>query len=255
MENTTKFLSLDLIDAPKIAMRTNADGDDMEDLMASMKDIGLLQPITVRAVGERYEVVAGHRRLRAAKHLHWPAIESKIVVASDEEVFVMRLAENLSRHDVDPVDEATFIGEIMLEKNWDVPQIAKLLKRRVEWIEERVEVFKMPDYLQAYVKQKRIPLGAALWLNRITNEKLRLHYSHWAGQNGTSVRGAKYWFDMWKAAPDVSNIMSTEIKDESGAPARVEPTVLCERCGRTILMMTARNVWVHPEPECPQVLG
>ncbi len=255
MESTTQFISLDLIDAPKIAMRTNVDGDDMENLMSSMRDIGLLEPIVARAVGERYEVIAGHRRLRAAKHLKWPTIEAKILVATDDECFVMRLAENLSRHDVDPVDEATYIGEIMLEKKMEAAQVAALLKRRVEWVEERLEVFHMPDYLQGYVKQKRVPLGAALWLNRIGNEKLRLHYSHWAGQHGVSVRGAKYWHDMWRAQPDVSNIATTDIKDEGGAIVRQAPTVICERCGRPCLMVVARNVWVHAEAECPPVLG
>ena len=251
MENTTKYISLDLVDAPKIAMRTNVDGDDMEDLTASMREIGLLEPIVVRAVGERYEVIAGHRRTRAAKHLRWPVIEAKILVANDDEVFVMRLAENLSRHDVDPVDEATFIGEIMLEKKMEATQVAALLKRRVEWVEERLEVFGMPDYLQAFVKQKRIPLGAALWINRIGNENTRLHYAHWAGQHGASVRGAKYWYDMWKARPDSSTFDLEKVTVEGENIPREKPTVTCSACGKPCLMEIAQNVWIHPNLSCP----
>lgn len=251
MNNEIKQISVDLIDNPKIAMRTDVDGDDIEELMASMKDIGLMEPIVVRPVGERFEVIAGHRRSRAAKHLKWPTIEAKIVTADDNLTLVMRLAENLSRHDVDPVDEATFIGEIMLEHKLDEQQVADTLKRRIEWVKERLEVFSMPPYLKDYVKQKRIPLGAALWINRIENENQRIHYSHWAGQHGVSVRGAKYWYDMWRAQPDVSNIEITEIKDEGGNVVQQKPMVTCERCGGQCEMAYARNVWVHGSTECP----
>jgi len=252
MNNEIKQISLDLLDNPRIAMRSDVDGDEIEELMASMKDIGLMEPIVVRAVGERYEVIAGHRRTRAAKHLGWPTIEAKIVTADEDLTLVMRLAENLSRHDVDPVDEAVFIGEIMLEHKLDLSQIATMLKRRIEWVQDRLEVFEMPQYLKDYVKQKKIPLGAALWLNRIGNEKMRCHYSHWAGMHGVGVRGAKYWYDMWRAQPDVSNIETTEITDEGSSIVREKPTVLCERCGYSCLMESARNVWVHPGPVCPE---
>lgn len=253
-DTNVQHIPIDLIDYPKIAMRSAVDGDDMEDLMKSISEVGLLEPIIVRELNGRYEIIAGHRRTRAVKHLKLPTIEAKIVLADDNEVLLMRLAENLSRHDVDPVDEATFIGEIMLEKKLSPEQVAELLKRRLEWVEERLEVFSMRDYLQAYVKQKRIPLGAALWINRIGNEKQKIHYSHWAGQHGVSVRGAKYWYDLWKAQPDISDIPITDIKDIGSREAQKEATVFCERCGATILMQTARNVWVHAESECPPPL-
>ena len=251
MSDPIKHISLDLIDYPKIAMRTDADADAIEELMASMKDIGMMEPIVVRPVGERFEIIAGHRRTRAAKHLHWAVIEAKIVSANDDLTLVMRLAENLSRHDVDPVDEASFIGEIMLERKLSAEQVAAMLKRRQEWVDERLEVFSFPDYLKSYVKNKAIPLGAALWINRIGNENQKNKYAHWAGAHGVGVRGAKYWYDLYKSAPNLEDISVGEIKDLGSAAARKEALVMCERCGVNIPMMTARNVWVHPDLECP----
>ena len=163
----------------------------------------------------------------------------------------MRLAENLQRKDVDPVDEASYVGEIMLRTKKNPQGIAEMLHRTPEWIETRLAVFALPDYLQAYLKTKQLSLGAALELGKIKAEQTRTYYSHYAAQNGVSVATAKRWaleaneaFERRLAAPTLDP-QSTR----GQPPAKI--MLPCAQCGRTGEMEAMTTVWVHmvcPEP-------
>ncbi|HRY62513.1 MAG TPA: ParB/RepB/Spo0J family partition protein [Candidatus Paceibacterota bacterium] len=246
MNDTTKNISLDLIDDPKLAMRSDVDSDDIEELCSSMREIGLVEPIVVRPNGERYEVIAGHRRTRAARILGWPVILAVIKQADDNDTLAMRLAENLSRHNVDPVDEACFIGEIMKTYSFTANDVAEKLKRRLEWVEERLEVFQMPQYMQQHLKLKKYPLGAALWISRIENEATKNYYANWAAINGVSVAGAKQWHDNLKATNFNVDLTSVEIKDEGGQVQQVVKMIKCAACHEDCELSKADSVWVHP---------
>lgn len=240
-----KQVSLDIIDDPKIAMRTEIDDAELQELMASMSELGLLEPIVVRPVGDRYEIIAGHRRSRAARLLSWTHIEAKIMEATEDEVFALRLAENLQRKDTNPVDEASFIGEIMLKHNKTEDEMARLLKRTPKWVHERIEVFRMPDYIQQHLKQKLYALGAALWLGRIEKEATRFYYANWAAINGVTVAQAERWYLNLKQNEFVLDI-NKEIVVEAGTPREiVRQVVKCARCGGDVFLDEADNAFVH----------
>ncbi len=243
------LISLDLIDDPVIAMRTELDDEQLDELMASMKSEGLIEPVVLRPVGDRYEVIAGHRRTRAARLLNWPNVEAKIISATDDQTFAMRVAENLTRKDLDPVDEAQFLGETMLKYKKTDEELAYMINRRIEWVRERLEVFNMPDYIQAHLKLKKYPLGAALWIARITNENTRCTYANWAAVNGVSVQGAKRWHDLERAGDNRQPIKVEEIMDQNSGAPRVRNVVPCAKCGRDAYMDESLSVWVHRS--CP----
>ncbi len=246
MQDTeVKQISLDLIDDPQIAMRQDLDDPELDQLMSDMREVGLLEPIVLRRIGDRYEVIAGHRRTRAARLLRWLTIESKIVQASDEEAFTMRVIENLSRKDVDPVDEAVFVGEIMLRHHKEPPEIARIVRRSQTWVEERLEIFNMPDLMKGHLKARRYPLGAALWIFRIENERERMTYATWAATNGVSVAGAKQWYLLAKARNFAPQSTDVEIRDESGAPPQIRRVTTCAKCGSDVFLDEADSVWVH----------
>src|SRR5580698_2809573 len=87
-------------------MRKHFDEAALRDLAKSMKQEGLIQPITVRKVGGAYELVVGERRLRAAQILGWETIDARVIDISDEDAAVKGLIENLQRADLSPVEEA-----------------------------------------------------------------------------------------------------------------------------------------------------
>ena len=251
MENITKEIQLDLIDDPRIAMRTNLEDEDLDVLMADMDAQGLIEPIVVRPVAHRYELIAGARRTRSARLLGWELIEAKIVDASDEEAFSMRLAENLQRKDVNPVDESAYVGEIMLRKKTTFAEIAVMLHCTEEWVQSRYSVFEMPDELKSYLAQGRISLGAALELDQIKNARTRTYYVHWAGQNGVSVANAKRWRTAANAAEDRKERAPAPSSEEMREIPTPKVFLECAQCGADVAQELAAYVPVHEK--CPSL--
>lgn len=196
--NVTEILS-DLIDDPSHAMRSDMDRDGLFELAENIKDNGLINPITVRPVGERYEVVAGHRRFCALKIAGIIRVPCVVRDLDDNQTFSVMAAENIERQDVDPVDEAAFISEFMTRGNLDVRELAKKLKRSVAYVESRLAVGRMPDYMQAALKAGDIKLGVALTLSEITNEEQRRHWFALAIRDGINNLQAQSWLAQSRA--------------------------------------------------------
>lgn len=246
-EPSVAKIPLDLIDDPKIAVRTDIDDAELDELMTSMREVGLLEAIVVRPVADRYEIIAGHRRTQAARLLGWPLIEAKIIKATEEEVWALRLAENLQRKNTDPVDEACFIGEIMLKYKKTAEEMAHLLKRSQEWINDRLEVFEMPGYIKVHLKQKRYPLGAALWIFRIENEKTRSYYAEWAAINGVTIAAAHRWYENLKTT-NFTLDTTKEVVVEQGLPIqKIRTTTKCAICGQDVFLDEAVSPFVHSQ--------
>jgi len=249
MESRTQTISLDQIDDPRIAIRSELDDDELNELMADMKLHGLIQPIVVRAVADRYEIIAGARRTRAARLLGWGLIEAKIVEVTDDEVFSMRLAENLQRKDVDPVDEASYVGELMLRTHKTPEQIAEVLHRSFAWVQARIAVFSMSDELKAYLAQKRISLGAALELSLISNPRTQSYYVNWAAQFGVSVANAARWRNAANAAEERQANATPANPEEMRDVAAPIVYLKCAECGGEVPQELAAYVPVHQK--CP----
>lgn len=151
----------------------------IEELAATMNELGLLQPIHVRAVGEHYEIIFGERRFRAAQSLKWKKIEAYIRVVSDEVARDMALTENLQREDMRPMDEAAAYLEQAnegkeikalaakygkseryiydrLKLNDLIPQIADLLNRELIGIGVALEISKCEKHIQEDMYENRL---------------------------------------------------------------------------------------------------
>lgn len=245
MSSNIRKIALDELDDPKIAIRSNLDDPDLDELMISMKDLGLLEPIVVRPVANRYEVIAGHRRSRAARLLNWGFIEAKIIEANEEEVFAMRLAENLQRKDNNPVDEACFVGEIILKYKKTPEQMATLLRRSDKWISERLEVFDFPEYMKDHLRLQKYPLGAALWINRLKSDNTKRYYAMWANINGCTIAQAHRWFENLKKSdfilPDSGEI---EVGTDEGDTIK-RTIIKCSRCGKDLFLDEAETAFIH----------
>ena len=127
---------------------------DIEDLAASIEEIGLLQPIVVRRVADKYELIAGERRLKAHQVLNKNTIEVIVVDASDEEVALLTLAENLKREDL--TDYEIYIGLISLDEKLkkNKQQLAKSLGMNREDMYKYLSYEKLPDELIKDIEQK-----------------------------------------------------------------------------------------------------
>jgi ParB family transcriptional regulator, chromosome partitioning protein len=188
----------DKIDDPKDAMRSELDRDALFDLAENIKQNGLINPITVRPIQDRFEVVAGHRRLSACKIAGKIKIPCVVRELDDNQTFEIMAAENLERADVDPVDESIFITNYISKTNKSISEVAKSIKRSVAYVQSRLLVGQMPEYMQNYLKSKELKLGVALVLMDIDNEQTREVWTAQAVRDGANIAMAEYWVSDYK---------------------------------------------------------
>ncbi|MHB8902120.1 MAG: ParB/RepB/Spo0J family partition protein, partial [Thermoguttaceae bacterium] len=100
-------LDIRLIDSNPFQPRTDFDDDELDALTDSLRVHGLLQPLVVRAMGNRYQLVAGERRLRAAARAGWTEVPIVVVDADDRETAELAIIENLQRKDLNPLEKAS----------------------------------------------------------------------------------------------------------------------------------------------------
>lgn len=199
METRTEEVYLDSIIEPEHAMRTDIDRDAVFELAADIKKNGLINPITVRPRGERFEVVAGHRRFLAHRYGGMVKIKCIIRELTDDEAFAIMTSENLARTDVDPVDEAVHVGRLVEMYKGDLVRVCDVTNRSRAWVDDRIAIASMPPYLQAPLKEGRMKLGVALAINQIGDEIDREAVTGMAISQGASVVIAQYWLAQWRA--------------------------------------------------------
>jgi ParB family chromosome partitioning protein len=137
-----QHLALLSIDASRANPRRKL--GDLDQLAASIEAHGLLQPIVVRQTGERFELIAGHRRLEALRRLgreHVPAIVRRAEV---DQAYVLTLVENLQRADLRPTEEAVALEALIRERSWTTREVAAAIKRSQAYVSKRLRVFEDP---------------------------------------------------------------------------------------------------------------
>jgi ParB/RepB/Spo0J family partition protein len=186
-----KEVNIGLVVRPVPPVREHFDEQELASLTKSIRENGVLVPLMVRQLGDKFEVVDGDRRLAAA----WAAGLRKIPVMvhplSDSETHLQRLLANLDRHDPDPVSEAKYIAKIIHKKTFTIPEFAKKLGRTINWIEGRLTIAEMPEYMRQALSTQEISLGVCMELHNITDAKTKERYFRDALRNGMTVHTAK----------------------------------------------------------------
>src|SRR3990167_5538353 len=186
-------LFLHQIKLPPTNMRTEIDRDEIFELAADIKKIGLISPITVRPKDGAYELVAGQRRYLAHQFGNIHKIKCVIKELTDDEALQIMTSENLNRVDVNPVDEANHVARLMTAYKGDIKKVAHLVGRSEQWVNDRLAIGTMPDYMQEFLAKKQLKIGVALILNQITDESYRKMWTLQAVKDGVSVPMAQYW--------------------------------------------------------------
>lgn len=238
-----------MIDDPEIAMRSDVHDDDLESLGQSIKEHGLLEPLVVRPKGDRFELIAGHRRLTACKIIAKIMIPCTIRDVDDDTALILRIQENTHRLDVNPVDDSIYIARLMEKLKLSVAELAVKMKRSAGYIYDRLSILDFPDYLLEPVGNKVLSVKAAQILMKITDDPYRKSLVEIAVKDGISAESADRWWQMWKfnllpAIPTFENMAA--VLDENAPPAAA---VQCAKCLQSGLVRDSVTVWVHRE--CP----
>lgn len=246
-QNNITDIPLDIIDDPQYAMRTEMDNDGLQDLAQSIRQVGLIEPIIVRRVGERYEVVAGHRRRVAASMAGLVTIRAVVSDAPEDELEVIKIHENFCRQDVDLVDEAFFIAQSLERLKMTPEQFGEMINRSTQYVKDRVEITGWDDYMIKYLREKRLKLGVAQVLSGIKDSSQRKLYVDQAAENGITINVARIWLnEALRGERTFVEVMEAASADAVHVPTR-EWTVDCTICSSPVGVKVARLVYAHQD--------
>src|SRR5262245_61133710 len=141
--------------------RKDFDDTALSELAGSLRRSGVLQPVVVRRLGDRYQLVVGERRWRAAKMAGLERIPAVVRDTTDSESLELALVENLLREDLNPMEEAEAYQRLLAEFGWTQEELAQRVGRDRSSIANCLRLLKLPDLVQADLRAGRLTMGHA----------------------------------------------------------------------------------------------
>jgi ParB family chromosome partitioning protein len=229
---TERELSVHLIDPPATPARLDHDVEELNQLADSIKAHGLINAITVKPDGERYQIIAGHQRWLAHKLAGLERIRCTIRGdVTDQFADKLRVHENLQRNDLSPIEEALELRRLRDADHLTIDQVGLIVRRRPDWVEMRLKLLELPDDLGPLVHSRRLAIGAALALARCTDDHHRQYLTQYALNDGASVTTVAAWIESWRltAARDPNDAsIAPPLIAPGGQPIVLLPCAVCE---------------------------
>jgi len=164
-------LDLETIEVNPFQPRTNFNEATLKELASSIRELGVIQPITVRKLGfNKYQLVSGERRYRASKLLGNKTIPSYIRIANDQESLEMALVENIQRQDLDPIEIALSYQRLINEINLTQEQLSERVGKNRSTITNYLRLLKLDPIIQTGMRDGFISMGHGRALINIENK-------------------------------------------------------------------------------------
>ncbi|MDP2942207.1 MAG: ParB/RepB/Spo0J family partition protein [Candidatus Omnitrophota bacterium] len=192
-ERGTVQIKTDEISPGRFQPREMFDPDKLKELILSVKEKGVLQPVIVRPKGNGYELIAGERRLRAAKELGFSQVPAIIMDVKDGEALEIALVENLQRDDLNPMEEAKAYQRLADEFSLTQEDISAKVGRDRASISNTLRLLKLPEKIKEEIYQGRISMGHAKAILMLESERAQLELCNKIIKRGLSVREAEYF--------------------------------------------------------------
>ncbi len=182
-------ISLNLIEANPNQPRREFSEDALRELADSIREIGIVQPITLRQTEEgRYQIIAGERRFRASQLAGKETIPAYIITADDESTMEMALVENIQREDLNALEIALAYQKLIEQNNLSQEQLSKRVGKGRATIANFLRLLKLPAPVQMALKEKRIDMGHARALLSLDDPKQQIDIFREIQKNDYSVR-------------------------------------------------------------------
>jgi ParB family chromosome partitioning protein len=188
-------LPLDLLQRGKYQPRVDMRQESLEELAASIKAQGVIQPIVVRAVdgaapggSQRYEIIAGERRWRAAQIAGLATVPAVIRKVPDEAAIAMALIENIQRENLNPLEEARALERLISEFGITHQQAADAVGRSRAAVSNLLRLLELPDEITAFVERRELEMGHARALLGLTQRRHQIEVGALVAKKGLSVR-------------------------------------------------------------------
>ena len=169
-------VDLDKLKAREDQPRKNFDDDSLEELANSIKADGVIQPIVVRKVGDKYEIIAGERRFRASKLAGLEKVPIVVKNVSDRKAREVALIENIQREDLNPIDEAISLKTLMEEYKLTLQELSDIVGKSRSYIANNLRLLNLSDYIKDYLIRGELSPSQGRTLLSLETEEERKKY-------------------------------------------------------------------------------
>lgn len=187
-EHTQQEVSVKKISANPYQPRQFFSEEKLEELAGSIKEYGIVQPLVVRKKGVNYELVAGERRLRAAKMAGLENVPVIIKEYDDDKMMEIALIENIQRNDLNPIEEAHGLRRLMVEFKLTQEQAAEKVGRSRVAVTNILRLLNLPEEIQNYIINGTLNMGQAKQLLGLPQEEQQITIAKAIIENGWSSR-------------------------------------------------------------------
>jgi len=181
-------LELNKININPFQPRTHFNEDALEELSNSIKELGVIQPITVRKKGDRFELIAGERRFRASQLAGLETIPAYVRLADDQESLEIALVENIQREDLDPIEIGLSYQRLIEEINLTQDQLSTRVGKKRSTITNYMRLLKLDPIIQTGIRDSFISMGHGRALINIDSSKEQIKLYKIVVKKGLSVR-------------------------------------------------------------------
>jgi ParB family chromosome partitioning protein len=187
-DETVATLNIDSIRLNTLQPRKRYDNEKLSELIASIKERGVLQPILVRKKDNGFEVVAGERRLRAARALNMAEVPVIIRDVSDKEALILALIENIQREELNAIEEAQAFKRLIEDFSLTQEDVAKSVGKNRSTVSNVLRLLRLPDEIRSAIEDGALSEGHARALLSVENLRDQLKFFRHAVEKGISVR-------------------------------------------------------------------
>lgn len=225
MNYTIKEISLSDIIFPANELRSKLSFEDLDELARSIRLVGLMNPITARPIGDKYELIAGYRRVKACEIANLATVSCRIVDSDDNIADLQRLHENMFREAVNPVDEGTFFKKMLIKNDWRIIDLSVQIHKSPSYVSRRLQLLDADPMIVNALQDQQINISVADELNRIDDADSRHRLLFYAINSGATVDTVRTWRIQYETdktyIPPAPNIQSPEQHETNIEPAFV----------------------------------
>ena len=227
--STINEIALDQIEPNPNQPRHDFDEESLQELAGSIREIGIIQPITLRQVAEnRFQIIAGERRWRASQLAGLKTIPAYIRTIKDESVMEMALEENIQREDLNPIEIALAYEHLLESPGMTQEKVSERVGKSRVAITNYLRLLKLPAQVQMALQKKEIDMGHARALLGLDDPHLQLKLFNEIVKNQYSVRKVE---EMVKLLNNGDDIQSGKRKIQARSQLSEEMTQMRKRLG------------------------
>jgi ParB family chromosome partitioning protein len=186
-------LEIDAIEINPFQPRSNFNEESLRELAASIKELGVIQPITVRKLDfNKYQLISGERRLRASTLVGLTMVPAYIRIANDNESLIMALVENIQRHDLDPIEIALSYQRLIDEIQLTQEQMSERVGKKRSTIANYLRLLKLDPIIQTGIRDGFISMGHGRAIINIENQDIQADIYQKIVSRNLSVRDTEF---------------------------------------------------------------